>query len=473
MTDLCFQPAYQLRKQLLSKDLSARELLAAYEQRIEYHNSTINALVTLDFEQAYRAAQRADDYLARTGEGLGSLHGLPYAVKDIFHVAGMRTTYGNLLYCDHVSTYDDLLVKREKAAGAVILGKSNTPDCASGGVTTNEVFGLTRNPWNHQKTTSGSGGGGAAAIAAGLVSIADGSDVGGSVRTPAGWANCVGFRPSSGRIPDRPGSIADGGISTSGVFTRSVIDVALFMQAVDGPNLQSAVNYPCIVNNPLTQADFSLDTLGTLPGGKVGLVTEFAGIDWSEDISKRMQEAQQVLQGLGLEVKVVGLGLGDAFRKLYADIDAYAVVDGLPEKVLSACLCGESTKPSIQSAIERYMNLTSMDLLKIWNDVAALKIRIQQLMREYPFLIFPTNASHAFDLDDVQAEQDCDWATLYLAPMLGLPVVSVPAGFTNDGMPFGMMITGQAGEDMTVLQLAAGFERETEYYRQQPNFDLV
>ena len=210
MPDLCFQTASQLREQLLSKRLSARELLTVYKQRIARYNPTINALVTLDFEQAYQMALQADDHLARTGEALGPLHGLPLAVKDIFHVEGMRTTYGNLLYSDHVSAYDDLLVQREKAAGAIIIGKSNTPDCASGGITTNEVFGLTRNPWNYNKTTSGSGGGGAAAMAAGLVCIADGSDVGGSARTPAAWANCVGFRPSSGRIPDRPGSMADG-----------------------------------------------------------------------------------------------------------------------------------------------------------------------------------------------------------------------------------------------------------------------
>lgn len=473
MTDLCFQPAYRLREKLLSKRLSARELLAAFEQQIERHNPIINALVTLDFEQAYQMAQRADDHLARTGQALGSLHGLPLAVKDIFHVAGMRTTYGNLLYRDQVSTHDDLLVQREKTAGAVIIGKSNTPDCASGGITSNEIFGLTRNPWNHKKTTSGSGGGGAAAIAAGLVCIADGSDVGGSARTPASWANCVGFRPSSGRIPDRPGSIADGGISTAGVFTRSVLDVALFMQAVDGPNLHSAVSYPFLFNDSLKPAGFALDALDKLPNGKVGLVTDFAGTNYPDDIARCMQEAQLVLAGLGLPVETVDLGLGDAFRKLYADVDACAVVKGLPEKVLAACLRSEPTKPSIQASIARYQCFSSMDLLQIWRDVAELKVRMQQLMRDYPFLIFPTNISHAFDLDDAQAERDCEWATQYLAPALGLPAMSVPAGFTDDAMPFGMMITGRIGEDMAVLQLAAGFEREMEYYKQHPNLDLA
>ena len=464
MTDLCFMPAYQLRQQLLSKRLSARELLAAFEQRIERHNPVINALVTLDFEQAYRMAQFADDHLARTGEALGSLHGLPLAVKDVFQVAGMRTTYGNLHYQNHISSQDDLLVKREKAAGAVIVGKSNTPDCACGGITTNEIFGLTRNPWNHLKTTSGSGGGGAAAMASGLVCMADGSDVGGSVRTPAAWANCVGFRPSSGRIPDYLGSIADGSISTAGVFTRSVRDVPLFMQAVDGPNLHSAIPYT------FTDSSFStsLDALNNIPSGRVAWVTNFAGIDSPDDINERMKEARKVVESIGVVVEEVDLGLGNAFRDLFADVDAYAVVEGLPEKVLAACLRGEAIKPSIKATVERYLGLSALGLQQVWHDVAQLKVRMQLLMEEYPFLIFPTNAGHAFDLEDTQALQNYDWATLYLAPMLGLPSISVPAGFTDDGMPFGMMVTGRKGEDMAVLRLAAAYERETLFYQCLP-----
>lgn len=462
MSDLCFQPAYQLRQQLLNKTLSARELLAAYQQRSAQHNPTINALVTLDYAQAEHMAQRADDHIAKTGNPIGPLHGLPLAVKDVFHVNGMRTTFGNPHFRDQISNYDDLLVQREKAAGAVIIGKSNTPDCAAGGITTNEIFGLTRNPWNHKKTTSGSGGGGAAAIAAGLVSIADGSDVGGSTRTPAGWNNCVGFRPSSGRIPQRPGHIADGSISTAGVFTRSVVDVALFMQAVDGPNLQSAIPYPA------GTADFSLDTLAQLPGGKVGWVTEFSGVSWSGDAAQLMEEARHVLEGLGVTVEDVALPLGEDFRKLYANVNAYAVTQGLPDEVLAACLLGEPTKAAIRTMVEHYMGLSALELQQMWHEVALLKVRMQTLMAEYPLLVFPTHTGYAFNINDADAERDFDWVTLYLAPMLGLPAVSVPAGFTDDGMPFGMMITGRAGADMEVLQLAAGFERETAYYKLHP-----
>lgn len=455
MTDICLMPAHVLRQKLITKAISATELLAAFEGRIQQHNPSINALVTVDFERAYLVANALDKHLAKHGQAMGPLHGLPLAVKDVFHVKGMRTTYGSPYYRDHISRDDDVVVARELAAGAVIVGKSNTPDCAAGGITTNPVFGLTRNPFNLAKTTSGSGGGGAASIAAGLVSLADGSDVGGSTRTPAAWCNCVGFRPSSGRIPGRAGSIADGGVSTPGVFTRSVLDVCLFMQAVDGPNPQSPIVYPF----PNTRFDLSLAQ--QLPVGKVGWVQHFAGIDWPLDISRRMQDAQAAITDLGLIVEPVDLGLGDAFRKLYADVNCVAVVQGLPERVRQAHQQGKPVSPAIAASIARYESLSSDDIRQLWRDVAQLKTRMQHIMEEYPLLIYPTNASHAFDLDDAQAQQECEWATLYLAPMLGLPAISVPAGFTDDAMPFGMMITGRAGEDVAVLQLAAAFESQT------------
>lgn len=462
MSELCYQPATQLRQQLLNKSLSAHELLAEFERQINRYNPAVNALVTLGLEQAYQAAQRADDYLAKVGEPIGVLHGLPLAVKDIFHVKGMRTTFGNPHFKDLISDANDLLVQREKAAGAVIVGKSNTPDCASGGVTTNDIFGLTRNPWNPQKTTSGSGGGGAAALVAGLVSLADGSDVGGSVRTPGGWCNCVGFRPSSGRIPDAPGKGADGSTSTAGVFTRCIEDVVLFMQAVDGPNLHSAVPYP------VGYSHFDATQLRSDSAVKVGWVTDFAGVSLPSDMVKLMEEARKVLLGQGIAVETVDLRLGDEFRQLYADVNACAVVAGLPEPVLEGCLQGKPTRPSIRASIERYLGLSPLQLMKIAQDVARFKVRMQLLMQQYPILALPTNNGYAFDVDDAEAKANHDWSTLYLSPMLGLPAVSVPAGFTDDGMPFGLMLTARSGEDMQLLQLAYAYERETQYYLQQP-----
>ncbi|MEZ5448005.1 MAG: amidase [Thiolinea sp.] len=352
---LCLLPAVELSQYLLEKRLSACELLALFEQRIAALNPVLNALVTLDWEQAWRQARQADTHLATTGEALGLLHGLPLAVKDVFHVRGMRTTFGNLLFRDVYSDHDDLLVEREKAAGAVLVGKSNTPDCASGGVTRNEVFGLTLNPWNPLLTTSGSGGGGAAALAAGLTSLADGSDVGGSVRTPAGWTNIAGFRPSAGRIPGFAASMADSRISTAGVFGRCIADVMLFMQAVEGPDRRAPVPYPAV------QGDFSAFPSLQAPQGKVGWLPAFAEVELADDLQALMAEAAQVLAAQGVRIAEPELVLGEDFRHLYAEVNAWAVTQGLPEPVLAACLRGEPVKASIQASVMRYLSRTPLE----------------------------------------------------------------------------------------------------------------
>ena len=469
MTDLCFLPAIELRQLLLQRELSATELLAAFEKQIENNNPVINALVTLDFDSAYVQAELSDQYLAQHGEPIGPLHGLPLAVKDLLHVDGMRTTFGNVDFANHISDHDSLIVAREKQAGAVIIGKSNTPDFGAGGVTTNEVFGLTRNPWNHRKTTSGSGGGGAAAIAAGLIPLADGSDIGGSVRTPAGWCNCVGFRPSSGRIPDAPDSGADGSICTTGIFSRTVADTALFMSAVDGPNPLSAVNYPFAKTaSGNSSSVFDLANLETSSTCRIGWLDNFAGQTWAPDIARQMNNARNVFEQIGFEVETIDLQLGDDYRQLYADVNVCAIIRGMQSARLDA-LCNSVTEgASANAVVERYLSFSSLDIRRIWMDVAKLKVRIQTIMEAFPLLVFPTNASHAFDVDDKQALDEFDWSTLYLSPMLGLPTISVPAGFTDDKMTFGIMITGRYAEDMTVLNAASRFERKTGFWKETP-----
>ncbi len=466
MTDLCFLPATELQQLLLQRQLSATELLNKFQKQIELNNPVINALVTLDFDRAYDQARVADEHLAKTGQPLGPLHGLPLAVKDLLHVKGMRTTFGNLEYANYISDHDSLVVERERQAGAVIVGKSNTPDFGAGGVTTNEVFGLTRNPWNHRKTTSGSGGGGAAAIAAGLVPLADGSDIGGSVRTPAAWCNCVGFRPSSGRIPDAPDSGADGSICTVGIFSRTVADSVLFMSAVDGPNGKSAVNYP-YAEETFTGGNqvFDFNQLDKPVTGKIGWLESFAGRTWASDITRQMDHARSVFEQNGFEVDTIDLQLGDDYRQLYADVNVCAIVRGMQDSRLNALLAAQPGDSPAQAVVERYRSFSSLDVRKIWHDVAKLKVRMQRIMSTYPLVVFPTNPFHAFDVDDEKALNEFDWSTLYLSPMLGLPTVSVPAGFTDDQMPFGLMITGQYAEDMNVLRAAHAFERETGYWK--------
>src|SRR6185503_15500411 len=229
--ELCDLSATELASRIRRKDVSAVEVMTAHLARIERVNPRINAIVTLVAERAMADAKAADAKLAR-GEAVGPLHGLPIAHKDLINTAGIRTTFGSPLFKDNVPTTDALIVRRERAAGAITLGKTNTPEFGAGSNTFNPVFGATLNPYDTRKTVGGSSGGAAAALRCGMVPIADGSDTGGSLRNPAAFTNVVGLRPSPGRVPDDDGSWSP--LSTGGPMARNVADVALFLSAMTG-----------------------------------------------------------------------------------------------------------------------------------------------------------------------------------------------------------------------------------------------
>lgn len=467
MSELCFTPAHQLRSKLLAREISATELLDAFIVQTQRYNPTINALVTLNLESARQQAEMADRQYTARAKPLGLLHGLPIAVKDVFATQGIRTTLGNPHFANHTPTEDDVLVAREKAAGAIILGKSNTPDCASGGMTNNTIFGLTLNPWNLDKTTSGSGGGGVASLMSGMVALADGSDIGGSVRSPAAWSNCVGFRPSSGRIPGPPGSLADGNTSTAGTFTRCVKDTALFMEACDGPNLGSATPYPSAGQR------ITMDALDKLPLGiTASWSAAFAKRNIEPEISTLFEAHSIVFEGCGLTLSRTELNLGSSYRQLYSDFNAYGYVKGLPAQVVNDCLQGRPVKPSIQANVDHYMSLSAQQIFDMFRAREVLRVNTQIYMQDHAVIITPAHNCFAYGAMDSAGQDMCDWSAFYLAPLLGLPSIVVPCGFTKDGMPHGVMITGRYGEDLLVLQIAAAFERNTGYGQQRPKLSF-
>ncbi|MCX5761960.1 MAG: amidase family protein, partial [Gemmatimonadetes bacterium] len=231
--DLCDLSAVDLAARIRGKQVSARDVMTAHLARIARVNPTINAVVTFVADRAMADAAQADERQAH-GETLGPLHGLPVAHKDLISTAGIRTTYGSPMFRDHVPTIDALIVTRTRAAGAILLGKTNTPEFGAGSNTFNPVFGATHNPYNLAKTVGGSSGGAAAALRCGMVPIASGSDTGGSLRNPAAFTNVVGFRPTPGRVPDDDGTWSP--LSTNGPMARTVADVALFLSAMAGPH---------------------------------------------------------------------------------------------------------------------------------------------------------------------------------------------------------------------------------------------
>jgi len=235
MSDICYLSAREMARLIRARKLSAREALSAHLKQIERVNPKVNAIVTLVPEMAAESAKRADEAQAR-GATLGPLHGLPVAHKDLAETKGIRTTFGSPLFKDNVPLEDDLVVHRIKEAGAITLGKTNTPEFGAGSQTFNTLFGATRNPYDTTKTCGGSSGGAAVALACGMIPIADGSDMGGSLRNPAAFSNVVGFRVSPGRVPNPKSTFAWWTLSTSGPMARSVSDLALLLSAIAGPD---------------------------------------------------------------------------------------------------------------------------------------------------------------------------------------------------------------------------------------------
>ena len=243
MTELIERSAVELAAMIRRREVSARELLVASLERIERANPRLNAIVTLVPEMAEVWASEADRRTA-SGEPLGPLHGLPIAHKDLELTAGIRTTKGSPLFADWVPDEDSLIVQRLRAAGVVTIGKTNTPELGAGSQTFNPVFGATRNPYDVTKTCGGSSGGAAVALAARMIPIADGSDMGGSLRNPASFCNIVGLRPSAGRVPSWPTSTPWSGVATSGAMARYVDDLALQMQVIAGPDRRIPISLP-------------------------------------------------------------------------------------------------------------------------------------------------------------------------------------------------------------------------------------
>jgi len=235
MNELCFQTATEMTRMIRAKEISARELLEAHLAQIEQVNPKVNAIVTLVPEMAQDQADAADQALAR-GEALGPLHGLPIAHKDLVNTKGIRTTFGSPIFQNNVPDQNDLIVERLQQAGAITMGKTNTPEFGAGSQTFNPVFGATLNPYDTSKTCGGSSGGAAVALACGMQPIADGSDMGGSLRNPASFCNVVGFRPAPGRVPSWPRQLAWAPLPVLGPMARTVQDVALMFQAIAGPD---------------------------------------------------------------------------------------------------------------------------------------------------------------------------------------------------------------------------------------------
>jgi amidase len=464
--ELCFKSAVDLARMIREKAVSAREVLEAHLRQIERVNPKVNAIVTLVADEARQAADRADQAL-RNGAAVGPLHGLPIAVKDLVDTKGIRTTYGSRIYKDHVPTRDELLVERLRGAGAIVLGKSNTPEFGAGSQTFNEVFGETRNPWDLTKTCGGSSGGGAVALACGLAPIADGSDFGGSLRNPPSFCNVFGLRPSPGRVPDWPSGLAWQTLSVSGPMGRSAEDAALLLSALAGPDLRSPIALP-------EPGDLFRQPLGrNFKGTRIAWSRNLGGRPVEPRVTAVCEGVRNVFTGLGCVVEDGEPdfeGADDIFQTLRAFQYAVGHAEHLQKH-------RDLLKDTVIWNTEKGLALSGLEVARAEAKRGALYERMRVFMERYDFLVLPVSQVAPFPLEvrwiqevaGVRMKTYIDWmATCYCITLTGLPAASVPAGFTPEGLPVGLQIVGRHQRDLEVLQMAHAFESATGFGRRRP-----
>ena len=465
--DLCFLTATELAARIRAREVSCEQVMRAHLDQIARVNPKVNAIVTLvPEEQAMGAARAADATLAR-GEPVGPLHGLPIAHKDLLPTKGMRTTFGSPIFRDFVPDADAILAERCRAAGALLIGKTNTPEFGAGSQTFNPVFGATRNPWDPAKTCGGSSGGAAVALACGMLPIADGSDLGGSLRNPASFCNVTGFRPSSGRVPAWPALNAWFTLPILGPMARTVEDLALMMTAIAGPDPRAplSIHEPGSVFVAPLERDFS--------GVRIAWSPDLGGLPLDRRVREALAPGRAVLEALGARVEDVDPDLTDAhevFRTLRAFNFELAYGELLKTR-------RSEMKDTVIWNIEEGARLTGPQVGRAERLRTALHHRMRGFMEQYAFIAAPVVQVPPFDvnqpwvteIDGQPMATYLDWMkSCYLISATGLPALSVPCGFTPEGLPVGLQLVGRHLDDLGLLQLGYAFQQRTRLWERRP-----
>ncbi len=467
-TELCFNDAVDLARMIRDREVSAMEVMAAFLSQIERANPKVNAICTfIGDEAALQAAKAADEKLAQ-GDATGPLHGLPHAVKDLALTAGLRTTFGSRIYQDFIPAEDTLFVERLKGDGAIIIGKTNTPEFGAGSQTFNEVFGATLNPYDLTKTCGGSSGGAAVSLACGMVPLADGSDLGGSLRNPASFCNVVGFRPSPGRVPSHPVMLAWNTLPVEGPMARTVRDVAFLLSVMAGPDARA----PISINE--SGATFAQSLERDFKGARIAWSRNLGRYPVQPVVKEVCDRAIPIFSELGCEMDEAQPDFSDAdevFQILRAWL--FAQTKGDDFKLHRSLM-----KDTVIWNIEQGLKLSGQDVSRAEMKRTQIYHQVREFMERYEFLVLPVSQVAPFPVDvewvreinGVEMKTYIDWmATCYAITLTGLPAISVPCGFTEDGLPIGLQIVGRHQRDFDVLQLAFAFEQATRYGKVRPS----
>ena len=466
--ELCVLPALEQRALIRSREISCEELLATHLGWIEEIDPRINAICTLVADRARDRARALDGELA-CGEDPGPLVGLPAGIKDLVDTAGIRTTHGSPLFARHVPATDALHVARMQAAGAVLVGKTNTPEWGAGSQTFNTLFGATATPYDPDRTAGGSSGGAAAALAARMLPVADGSDLGGSLRNPAAFCNVVGFRPSPGRVPAPARPFGWNPLPVLGPMGRTVADAALLLSVMAGPDDR----------DPLAREEDPAVFTAGLDSDPTGL-----RIAWTEDLG--FLPVEKAVREVFLATRPVFEAMGCRIEEKAPDLrDAPAIFQTLRAHQFAAAFGQfyaehrEKLKDTVQWNIARGIDLSAEEVARAQAGHTAIYRRMLSFFEDWDFLVLPTTQVLPFpktqewvrEIEGVTFENYLQWMEICSAITLtGCPVISMPCGFSANGLPVGLQIVGPPGDDLAVLRLARAFEEAAPYGQHLPVF---
>jgi amidase len=477
MSDITTLDARALSRALHARDVSCRETMHAYLDRIAALNPALNAIVSLEPEERLLAqADERDRQLAR-GESMGWMHGMPQAPKDLAQTRGIRTTWGSPIFRDFVPDEDAAIVERARAAGAILIGKTNVPEFGLGSQSFNEVFGSTRNPWNLAKTAGGSSGGAAAALAARLLPVADGSDMMGSLRNPAAFCNVFGFRPSRGRVPNTlaPDAFSQQ-LSTDGPMGRTVTDVAMLLATQAGYDPRAPLS---LDDDP---ARFAAPLERDLRGARIGWLGDFGGyLSFEPGVLETCRAALGAFARIGCTVDEAALGFAPeqmwqtwlTWRRFLVSGSLLAHYRDPARRVL--------LKPEAVWEIEQGLATSAVDVHEASVARTTLYRAVLRLFDRFDYLVLPSAQVFPFDADERWPKQIAGrpmdtyhrWMEVVILPTLtGCPALSVPAGFGADGasagLPVGLQLIGRPRGDLEVLQLGHAWEQATDWSSRRP-----
>jgi len=463
LSEICFTPARELARRIRARMISATEVMRAFIAQIERVNPKVNAIVTFLPDEALKAAKALD----RKKDFSGPFSGLPIAIKDVIATKGVRTTWGSPIYKDHVPTEDHIMAERLKAAGAILLGKTNTPEFGAGSQTFNEVFGTTRNPYDLSKTCGGSSGGAAVAVACGMLPFADGGDFAASLRNPGNFCNVIGFRPSTGRVPAYPHPYPWSNQSELGPMARTVSDAAFLLSVQAGPDRRA----PTSISEP--GSVFLKPLKRNFRKTRVAWSRDLGGLPMDPRVTQILESQRKTFEQLGCSVE-------DAEPDFSGATEAFETLRGLTYLHRGAKLLKEhrdKLKDTVIWNTEEGLRRSAAEINQAEALRTALYHRMRQFLEKYDFLLCPVNQLPPFSVEQdypreiagVKMGNYLDWMkSCYYITITSHPAISVPAGFTAEGLPVGIQIVGRYRDDFGVLQLAHAFEQATEVWKRRP-----